>query len=217
MTPDQLITVATGVLEGGGIIAFLYFMMSGLKNKIAALNTTIDMQSKTLDVMEKRVEETKGIGQLYKELLNEIPDDLKKYKEFIKESKDAMIDDLKRTILENDDAHKREIEANLHKIHEQEKSINQLIKARESMILADEAIRSGMESISDYYNHEGIGENKALRSIEIYIQHKGDLNIASKSVGTMKLISGNADEPSSSMSNIDVDDVGRIIESEAQT
>jgi len=189
MTPEQITTIITGVFEGGGVLTFVYFVIRGLKKNIKSLNSTIEVQSKTLDVMEKRIDETKNIGDIYKDLLKEIPDDLKQYKKFIRESKDALITDLKKSIKENNKKHKKEAEDSLVKIHEQEKIINDLIKARNSLISANNVINDGLESISNYYLSNHL-ENKManLNTIKVFIEHKGELNIFTKEIGEMKLI-----------------------------
>lgn len=189
MTPEQITTIVTGILESGGVLVFVYYVIRGLKKNVKSLHHTIDVQSKTLEVMEKRIDETKNVGDIYKDLLKEIPDDLKQYKKFIRESKDALILDLKDSLKEKDEKHKKEIEENLIKIHEQEKNINDLIKARNSLISANNIINDGLESISDYYLSNQLEKKmKNFNTIEIFIEHKGELNIATKEIGEMKLI-----------------------------
>lgn len=196
MNIEQITTIVTGVLQGGGVLTFLYFLIHGLKKQIAALNSTVDMQSKTLEVMEKRIEETQGIGEIYKNLIKEMPDDLKKYKDFIRESKDSIIEELKIANKEKDEKHRMELETSLSKIQEQQKNISELLDARKKLVEADILVNAGLDKISTYFQHENIRDKfSEFRTIEVYIQNKGNFNIYSNTIGNMKLISG-ADESS---------------------
>ena len=74
MTPEQITTIITTIMESGCIIFLFAVIVKGLKKEIGSLNKTIkaqketlEAQSKTLDVMEKRIVETEKVGNVYKQ------------------------------------------------------------------------------------------------------------------------------------------------------
>ncbi|WP_420208835.1 hypothetical protein [Candidatus Electronema sp. JC] len=190
MNIEQITTIATGVLQGGGVVTFLYFLINGLKKQIFSLNNTIEIQSKTLEVMERRIEETKEIGEIYRNLISDMPEDLKKYKEFIRQSKDSIIEELRNYNKEMDEKHEAELKKNLSKIKEQERNITELLDARNKLIQADFLVNLKLGEISDYLERENLqNQLKGFRSVEVYIQNRGNLNIYSEHIDNMKLLS----------------------------
>src|SRR5215204_411390 len=95
MTPEQIATVIgttiTNVLTSGGLAIFFFYLIKGLKYEITTLNTTVEQQNKTLEVMEKQVLETEKLGNVYKKLVDDLPEFVEKYKKFINDSKDEVI------------------------------------------------------------------------------------------------------------------------------
>lgn len=83
------------VFETFGLGFFFYFLMRGLKQKISALESTISVQGKTLDVMEKRVQETQKVGDIYKNLLSDLPKDIDNFKTVLSKTKDETIVELR--------------------------------------------------------------------------------------------------------------------------
>ena len=73
------------------------FLIRSLRTKIPTLETTVQMQNQTLAVMEKRISETEKVGQIYKDLLNGLPQDLDNYKAVISKTKDEVILELQNS------------------------------------------------------------------------------------------------------------------------
>jgi hypothetical protein len=94
MTADQAIIVATGVIQSGALGTFFWFVIRGMRSEIKGLQNTIKAQKDTLDVMERRTQETEKLGNVYRKFLEEIPEDIQHYKEFIRVTKDSTIADL---------------------------------------------------------------------------------------------------------------------------
>jgi len=95
------------MLETLGLGWVFYYLIHGLKTKISALESTIRLQSQTLDVMERRVQETEKVGHIYKNLLSDLPRDLENYKTIVSKTKDEVILELQ----EQNRHTKKELEA----------------------------------------------------------------------------------------------------------
>lgn len=118
MTSDQIIIVVTGVLQGGGVITFIYFYLKGMKEQVSALQKIISAQDKTLKVMEQQVLETEKVGGIYKKLLDDLPKDLENYQAIISKTKDHVI----LTLTQQNQAKDDEIE----KLRQQEVQLTKL-------------------------------------------------------------------------------------------
>ena len=93
----QLISV---FLETGAISFLVYKIMHGLKVEIKTLQSLINNQNKTIETMDKRIQETEKIGELYKKLISDFPKALEDYQEVITKTKDQTIYQLKSSIEE---------------------------------------------------------------------------------------------------------------------
>jgi len=60
MSPEQIVTVITGVLQAGGLGYLFYYLIGGLRTRIGTLERTIKAQNETLNVMERRVSDRKS-------------------------------------------------------------------------------------------------------------------------------------------------------------
>lgn len=87
---EHLLTLA----ETTGLGVFFYYLVRGLRTEISALKKTIIAQRHTLQVMEKRVEETKKVGDIYRDLLSSLPQDLENFKTVVSKTKDEVIVEL---------------------------------------------------------------------------------------------------------------------------
>ena len=103
MNAEQIVTIITNILTSSGVAVFLWFLIRGLKNQIGSLNKTIETQNKTLEVMEKRISETEKVGDIYRNLLDKLPDDIDKYKTLLNKIKDETIADLESAVQEKDE------------------------------------------------------------------------------------------------------------------
>lgn len=96
--------IILSVVEMLGIGAFLYYLIRGLKTKITSLEDVVNVQNKTLEVMEKRIEETEKVGNIYKRLISDLPTDLENFKAIVSKTKDDVILELKNA---NEEKEKR--------------------------------------------------------------------------------------------------------------
>jgi hypothetical protein len=115
MSPEQIVTVVTGILQAGGLGYLFYHLIGGLRTRIATLEGTIKAQNETLNVMERRISETEKVGMIYKDLLSSLPKDLQNYKAVISTTKDEMILELQNANKQKDEELKkiREIDQSL--------------------------------------------------------------------------------------------------------
>jgi len=79
------------LIQTSGLGVFIYFLIRGLYKKIKALNDVIIIQKQTLEVMDKRIQETEKVGHIYKKLIEDLPNDLENYKAIIQKTKDQII------------------------------------------------------------------------------------------------------------------------------
>lgn len=87
---NHLTTIAQTIVLSG----FFYYLVKGLKDRISALQGVIDAQKSTLDVMERRVLETEKIGNIYRDLLSNLPKDIANFKTIVSQTKDETIVEL---------------------------------------------------------------------------------------------------------------------------
>jgi hypothetical protein len=150
ITTDAVVTIITGVLQTGGIATFLYFLFRGLRQQIATLNTTVEQQRKTLDVMERRIEETEKFGEMYRRMLSDLPADMDKFKQVISHVKDATIAELEKANQSKDEKLKGLTELELKKIEITEKAIQELPALREELVATMSAIHQRVETAFQY-------------------------------------------------------------------
>jgi DNA repair ATPase RecN len=156
VTAEQLTTVLTNLLTSGGVITFFYFMVRSLRREITGLNKTIEAQNQTLEVMEKRIAETEKVGNIYRNLVSDLPEWVEKYKKFINESKDDVIAKLQQDKSEDEKVKEaRQIE--LKRLELQEQMITELPKLREELISAFEAIGERIDAIYPYFFYPHLG------------------------------------------------------------
>ena len=89
------IEVVSSLFQTAGLGIFVFYLIRGLKAEINSLKQTIDTQSKTLEVMERRIVETEKIGDIYKNLISDLPQDIDNFKTIISKTKDETILELK--------------------------------------------------------------------------------------------------------------------------
>ncbi|MBA4391800.1 MAG: hypothetical protein C0399_12815 [Syntrophus sp. (in: bacteria)] len=101
MTPEQITTVITGVLQGGGLATFAFYLIRALKQKIKGLEGTIgvlkgtvDAQKGTLDAMREQVSETKRVTDLYRDLVSNLPNDIANLSKAHKQATDQLSHEL---------------------------------------------------------------------------------------------------------------------------
>jgi hypothetical protein len=101
----------TSWVQTSGLALFMWFLVNGLQKKINSLEGVIDAQSKTMEVMDRRVQQSEGIGSLYKKFFDEMPTVMENFKTVLSKDKEASIIELQRRNLEDaqrlEDAEKR--------------------------------------------------------------------------------------------------------------
>ncbi|MDQ6788003.1 MAG: hypothetical protein M3033_14450 [Acidobacteriota bacterium] len=126
MNAEQITTIITNLLTSGGISVFFWFLVRSLKLEISGLNATVKAQKETLEVMEKRISETEKVGDIYKNLIKELPEHVEQYKIFINRIKDEKITELEKVSQsKNTELHNNTLDE-LKKILLQEQFIDEL-------------------------------------------------------------------------------------------
>lgn len=153
MTPEQIATVIgttiTNVLTSGGLALFFFYLIKGLKYEIKTLNTTIEQQNKTLEVMEKQVLETEKLGNVYKKLVDDLPEFVEKYKKFINDSKDEVIAKLQQDQTADENV-KSAREVELKRLDIQEQMVSELPKLRDELLSSVRAIEERLSMMPVY-------------------------------------------------------------------
>jgi hypothetical protein len=149
MTPNEIATIIATVLQSSGLAIFLIFIFRSLKREIASLRRIIDDQTKTLDVMERRVLETEKVGTIYQHLIRELPEDLEKYKTLIANLKNEMIQELELANQRKDQELARVTQQQLNEIENQEHAVLELQDLRHELVTV---VRSMEERLSGIAN-----------------------------------------------------------------
>jgi rRNA-processing protein FCF1 len=165
ITADGIVTVITGVLQTGGIATFVYFLIRSLRHQITTLNTTVEQQQKTLEVMERRVVETEKFGEMYRRMLTDLPADMEKFKEVISHLKDATIAELEKANQSKDEKLKGLTELELKKIEVTEKAIQELPALRDELLATVAAIQQRVETALKYVPEARLRDEDRVRSI----------------------------------------------------
>jgi hypothetical protein len=90
----------TSWIQTSGLGLFIWFLFNGLQNKITSLQDVIDAQSKTMEVMGKRIEQLEGIGSIYKNFFSDMPAVMDNYKTILTKDKEVSIVELQQRNLE---------------------------------------------------------------------------------------------------------------------
>lgn len=101
-------SLTISIIQTTGLGVFIWYLIKGLKEQITSLEGVVSAQKQTIEVMDKRNEETEKIGGIYKNLLSNIPSDIDNYKTFISKTRDDVIVELKN---QHEDAKKKLNEA----------------------------------------------------------------------------------------------------------
>src|SRR5215475_1254115 len=89
MNAEQITTIITNVLTGGGVVFFLGMWIRSLKKQL-------DVQKDTLEAVKTQVSETQKIGDIYRKLFEELPTEVEKWKVAILKLKDERIAELEK-------------------------------------------------------------------------------------------------------------------------
>ena len=133
METTNIVVVITATLQGGGVVFFLWKIINGLRAEVTALKSTIDAQTATIAVMDKRIAETEKVGELYRKLLKDLPEDLDNYRKVIARTKDEVIAEQQRAIEQKDDKLQELAKTRLREIELIERTANDIPKLRETL------------------------------------------------------------------------------------
>lgn len=97
---NSTIQIISAIIETGAIGFIVYMIIKGLKTEIKALRKNVIAQNETIKTMDKRIEETEKIGDLYKRLISDFPQALDDYQTVITKTKDSVIYELKSKVKE---------------------------------------------------------------------------------------------------------------------
>ena len=118
-------------VQTSGLAFFMWLLVNGLQKKISSLEGVIDAQSKTMEVMDKRVKQSEDIGSVYKKLFDDIPAVMDNYQAVLSKNNEASVIELQRRSLEDaqklEDAERRIGEISQSSLH-REQSLKQLNK-----------------------------------------------------------------------------------------
>jgi hypothetical protein len=150
MSTEQITTIAVSIIQSGAIIYFLWFYIRGLKREITSLHKTVEIQNATLGVMDRRIQETEKVGDIYRKLLNDLPADMEKYRSVIASVKDQTIKELELAVQNKDDKLKRMAEINLKELEIQEQLIAELPKLKLEMTDNISVLKQAIAKIGAY-------------------------------------------------------------------
>jgi len=97
---NNIITIIISLIQTGAISWIVYAIIKGLKTEVKTLGTVVATQNETIKTMDKRIQETEKIGDLYKQLIADFPKALDDYQAVITKTKDSTIFELKSKVEE---------------------------------------------------------------------------------------------------------------------
>lgn len=175
-----VISIFSSVAQFAGIGYFLWQVYKGLKTQIQSLHTTVDIQKKTLEAMELRISETEKFKDLYKHLINELPEDLEKYRKVLSAVKDDVIKELEEANNRKDEKLKKISQIRLDEINELDNLLRELPKIKDNMEILVQTQNSIREKLEMFEPSKPIG--KFFAELELWIKEKerdltDDLNL----------------------------------------
>lgn len=125
--------LVASIIETTGLGVFIWYSLQGLKAKLTSLEGVISAQKQTIEVMDKRIEETEKIGGIYRNLLSNLPADIDNYKTFISKTRDDVIVELKN---QNDDTAKKlsDAQRQIQNSGTSEEQINRYLRALKNLL-----------------------------------------------------------------------------------
>jgi uncharacterized coiled-coil protein SlyX len=97
---ENIFIILTGLIQTGAVSYIVYAIIKGLKTEVKTLGTVVATQNDTIKTMDKRIQETEKIGDLYKQLIADFPKALDDYQAVITKTKDSTIFELKSKLEE---------------------------------------------------------------------------------------------------------------------
>jgi DNA repair exonuclease SbcCD ATPase subunit len=178
MDMSDLVTIVSSLGELGGFGVFLWYVYRGLKAEISNLNRTIEAQERTLEAqretleaMDMRVRETEKFRDLYRQFLNDLPEDIDKYRSIISRLKDEVIEELEEAIARKDEKLKEFTQAKLAELDAQEKLLEELPKLRDNLVQAHNSLEARLGVLDKFQPWKPLG--KMLKDLERAAEQRG--------------------------------------------
>ncbi len=121
MNAEQITTIITNLLTGGGIVFFLGMW-------IRALRKQLDVQKNTLEAVKTQVSETQKIGDIYRKLFEELPTEAEKWKVTILKFKDERIAELEKAIQDKDEKHTNTVKIEIQELDRKYQALEDIPK-----------------------------------------------------------------------------------------
>ena len=141
--------ILASLIEGAGLATFMWFLIRGLNAKITALEGTVSAQKQTIEAMEKRVSETEKIGDLYRKLLSNLPEDIDNYNKMIAKLKYETISELEAANQHKDSKLKELKEAELRALSVAEEAVGEIPALRDELVRTLRALQDRLEVVED--------------------------------------------------------------------
>ncbi|MCI0661174.1 MAG: hypothetical protein L0220_08895 [Acidobacteria bacterium] len=149
MNLEHLIVIALNILVGVVVIIILYSVTQGLKRELQTLSNFIESQSDQLDVIGKRIAETEKAGNIYKSLIDELPEAVDKYNEVIRKTKETVTEELDKANQSKDEKLKLVAELRLKEIEVVQPVISQLSTLSEILQQTMTEVRTQLRSLEN--------------------------------------------------------------------
>lgn len=143
--------LVASVVQTTGLGVFIWYLFKGLKVQLNSLEKVISAQKQTIEVMDKRIEETEKIGGIYRSLLSDLPADIDNYKTIVSKTKDAVIIELQN---QNQEAVK--------KLDEAQKQIKNSGTSPEQINIHLKALKNLLSKPMNKYGHANELDLKAI-------------------------------------------------------
>ena len=128
MNAEQFTTILSNLITGSGVIFFLWMWIRALKIQISEMNKTIEVQQQTLKAMETRVSETEKIGKIYRQLFEELPTEVEKWKVAILKLRDERIVELEKANQDKDERLQKTAQIEIDKLELQRQALEDVPK-----------------------------------------------------------------------------------------
>ncbi len=104
MNNEQIVTIITSILETGGIVVFVWFLVKGIYAKLNSLEKVVITQKEAINALQARSSDAEKVANLYKDLVSDLPELLKKQKQLTNDIKDDIIHEQEKKLLTKDEA-----------------------------------------------------------------------------------------------------------------
>ncbi|MBO0720332.1 MAG: hypothetical protein J2P41_05900 [Blastocatellia bacterium] len=128
---------------------FILIVILGLKREIQNLNSTIEIQSDTLEMMKNRIAENEKAGNIYQTLFTDLPDAVDKYNATIQKTKDSVIGELDRANQTKDENLKQVAQLRLKEIDIVQPIVNELSTLNNDLHQVIVEIQSQLRSLEN--------------------------------------------------------------------